>query len=298
MIRVGLLVPDFGNPFFASLAQSATRILSSFDAACLCATSEGDADAEEDAIDALLEAGVAGLLVVPIGRGLQAPAFALGSPVPLVVLDRAIDDGEVDCVRGDNQEGMKALVRHLRELGHTSLGFIAGPDGAATAEERLDGFSEECHQLRCEIASSNLFEGDFTFGAGSRVAEELLLRGRDTWPTAIVAANDLMAVGLMRKLEEHRGTRVAVPGDLSVAGFDDMPLAGAVSPKLTTVRQNVRKIATTGARLLIHRIHEEAIGMHSQPVTRVVKPELVRRDSTQPCLPTDELRPLSVGQSA
>jgi LacI family transcriptional regulator len=279
MIRVGLVVPDFGNPFFALLAQIVARELLNYGGACMAVSSEGDSVGEEDALEVLHASSVDGLLVVPVTRDLQAAEFRSNGFPPIVALDRAVMTEGIDCVKGDNEAGMKSIVGHLHGLEHRSFGFIAGPPDTASAEERRHGFFDECKRLRCEPDGDDIFDGDFTFGAGSRAAERLLNRDPETWPTAIVAANDLMAVGLMRKLEE-KGRKV--PDEISVAGFDDMPLAGALSPGLTTVRQNVRQIAAVGTRLLANRIDRAKAGMEPQePVQKVIEPELVWRGSTR-----------------
>ncbi|GAA2086269.1 LacI family DNA-binding transcriptional regulator [Kitasatospora saccharophila] len=199
--------------------------------------------------------------------------------IPFVVLDPAGDPAEgVPAVGTGNWQGGLAATRHLLDLGHRRIGMISGPSGMMCSRARVDGYRTALGTARLPVDPELILEGNFHHEAGYAAARTLLTR--PDRPTAIFAGNDLQALGVY---EAARELGLRVPEDLSVVGFDDLPLARWVGPPLTTVRQPLVEMAETAARLAI------GLGRGEQPTaTRVdLATSLVVRASTAPP-PTDD----------
>ncbi|MFC8720506.1 LacI family DNA-binding transcriptional regulator [Kitasatospora sp. NPDC057198] len=194
--------------------------------------------------------------------------------IPFVVLDPAGDPAEgVPAVGAANWQGGLAATRHLLDLGHRRIGMISGPSGMMCSRARVDGYRTALGTARLPVDPELIIEGNFYHEIGQAAAHTLLTR--PDRPTAIFAGNDLQALGVY---EAARELGLRVPEDLSVVGFDDLPLARWVGPPLTTVRQPLVEMAETAARLAIE------LGRGEQPTaTRVdLATSLVVRSSTAP----------------
>jgi LacI family transcriptional regulator len=271
---IGLVIPDNSNPFFAELAQVIEE--EGFEAGytTILGNSTEQAERERRYVQTLVSKRVDGLIVA-LSREDDGTLDRILRPakIPVVVIDRDVTLRGADIVLYDNAGGSSAAARHLLELGHRRIAFIAGPSDVQPAAERLRGFRNALQQAGVEFPREAVAEADFHYDGG-REATAALLESSDG-VTALVAANDLMAAGALRALAD-RGIRV--PEEMSVVGFDDAPLAEMVSPALTTVRQPLQEMAQTAVSLLLARIAGE-----DSPVQRHVLPtELIVRESSAP----------------
>ncbi|MFD8910103.1 LacI family DNA-binding transcriptional regulator [Streptomyces sp. NPDC059575] len=167
--------------------------------------------------------------------------------IPFVVLDPAGDPGaDVPSIGATNWQGGLAATRHLIDLGHTRIGAISGPSRMMCSRARLDGYRAALETAGLPVDPALVKAGDFHHDSGRRLGLELL-RAPDR-PTAVFAGNDLQALGLY---EAARELSLRVPEDLSVVGFDDLPVARWVGPPLTTVRQPLTEMAEAAARLVL-----------------------------------------------
>lgn len=237
-------------------------------------TLEGDPGGIAGAMESLLEQGVDGIVISePIDEGIDegevslhvdVPVLALGAP-PAFAGPRVVTAG----VGADLLA--RAATEHLLDLGHATVHHLAGPQRWFAARDRLEGW-------RAALAAHGrneppVVEGDWSASSGYAAGREL---ASDRDVTAVFAANDDMAIGLIRALAEA-GRRV--PDDVSVVGFDDIPVAAYVTPPLTTVRQPFDAVAQTGLKLLVHAIENP----HAEPLLASDPPvELVVRTSTAP----------------
>src|SRR6202012_5889136 len=171
-------------------------------------------------------------------------------------------------------EASRAMTRHLLSLGHRLIAFINGHPNQTASGQRFRGFIEAMTEAGLSVGTDQVAQGYFTYRSGLEAAEKLL----DTFrPTAIFASNDDMAAATMA-MAHRKG--LDVPGDLSVAGFDDTPLATTVWPELTTVRQPIAEMAREAVRMLIEQIRGRRGGTNPQVVHKLQKFTLVKRDST------------------
>jgi LacI family transcriptional regulator len=173
----------------------------------------------------------------------------------------------------DNRSGMEQAVRHLADLGHRRIGFITGKAGHPSAQERLDAYRATLRTLNIPAGDGLVAEGDWLEDSGYRATQQLL--GLPTPPTAIIASNDIMALGVYRAASE---AGLEIGRDLSVIGFDNLPITEEVSPPLTTVQQPLQEMG----RLSVEYLGRLRAGepMVSRDVR--VPTNLIVRASTQP----------------
>jgi DNA-binding LacI/PurR family transcriptional regulator len=218
------------------------------------------------AIQQLLDQGVEGVAVIaPVRAGVDALRHV--RPDSAVVAVEAGPDASIPVATVDQVEGAAAATRHLLSLGHKTVWHLAGPTDWKEAEERIEGWRSVLKAAGAPIPA--LLRGDWTARSGYEQGELLLGIPK---LTAVLVANDQMALGLLRRL--HEAGR-EVPRDLSVVGFDDIPEAAYFTPPLTTVRQDFAELGRRCLHILLGRIEGEA-----GPTRVVVAPELVVRGST------------------
>jgi LacI family transcriptional regulator, galactose operon repressor len=171
---------------------------------------------------------------------------------PLVLVNRSLEDGSVPSVTVNDRRGIRLAVEHVAGLGHTRIGHVGGPQDLSTGHRRHLGFLEAMRDAGLPEGHVRLGRG-FVEDEGARVCAELLDAASDL--TAIVAANDRLAIGCYDALEA-RGLRC--PEDISVVGFNDMPFIDRLRPPLTSVRVPQREIGTVAADLLLQRLADDA----------------------------------------
>lgn len=193
-----------------------------------------------------------------------------GMPVVLVV--RSIGSDRIDTVEIDNVHAGAEAARHLHELGHREIGLVMGPHNTSTSRDRAEGALNNLAAAGIERDQVRLTWGEYTSESGYSAAMSLLSRADPV--TAIIAANDTVALGV---LEACKRRGVEVPGQLSVVGFDDIPLAGSPLIGLTTIRQPVEAMARLAAQRLVERMQLRG---PAQPVRDILPVHLVSRGST------------------
>jgi DNA-binding LacI/PurR family transcriptional regulator len=204
--------------------------------------------------------------------------------VPSVVVGEFIASENVCSVFCDDYDGVAQLCEHLHSLGHREIAFIGGPPGLATAGRRYNAYVDFCRQRELRPHKHFIQRGDYTIASGRATAEVLFLSG--IRPTAIMAANDQMAHGVLEKAFEL-GLRV--PEEVSVTGFDDSPIAAQSYPPLTTSHQPTIEMGETAASVLLR-----ALDSGKLPVgrTQLGVSLVVRHSTTAPFG-----RPIAVGMS-
>jgi DNA-binding LacI/PurR family transcriptional regulator len=221
------------------------------------------------AVERLRAQGVDGILLVTPQDAAAEAVLHVPHDTPLVAVE-AGPEGDVSVVSVDQLAGAMAATRHLLELGHRTVWHIAGPGDWLEARQRVDGWAAALAEAGADVPP--LLSGDWSARSGYELGKRLATV-RDV--TAVFAANDQMALGLLRALYES-GRQV--PRDLSVVGFDDIPEAQFFTPPLTTVRQDFNEMGRQSLMLLLGEI--AATTRSSERV--VVEPELRIRESTAP----------------
>ena len=193
-----------------------------------------------------------------------------------VLIDHHDNSNDDPAITATNRKGLLEAMRHLLALGHRRIGFITGRMGLGCSQERLEGYREALAEVGLPYDAQYICEGDFEQPTGFAQAQRLLrLQPR---PTAIVASNDVMAFGVMEAIKEC-GLRVAT--DVSVIGFDDIPMASQVFPRLTTVRQPMAAMGVAAVELLVTMLQ----GRMPIALRRELATELIIRESTAKASP-------------
>jgi len=217
-----------------------------------------------------------GIVILPPLSADEALAAALRKTnIQFVRLSAQPVDASERVVYSSDREVMHNLVRHFVDLGHTDIAIITGPRYRLAAQERLAGFRDGLSKLGMSLPAANLVEGDFTFESGIACARKLL--DRKSPPTAIFASNDEMAAGAIHAARE---LNINVPVNLSVAGYDDSPLASKIVPALTTFRRPNEDMAALAVRKLLACIEGRFEDASSLPA--VFTPDLIIRQSSGP----------------
>ncbi|MBN9236443.1 MULTISPECIES: LacI family DNA-binding transcriptional regulator [Phyllobacteriaceae] len=229
---IGLVIPDITNPFFAELAKHVEAVAFHAGLSVLLSITNDDPKIEVAQIESLLKSRPTGLIVVPIQSG-QSQSWR--GDTATVVVDRRLQGHGLLSV--DHHGGAALAAEHLIGLGHRHIAYIAGPADAPVSRARRAGFVEH---LEAAGIKPEIIEGHFDYVSGEALGRQLLDRAPAKRPTAIATANDQQAIGLLRAASD---LGIKVPDELSVIGFDDIPLAGLITPRLTTIGQPVEDIA-------------------------------------------------------
>ena len=267
---IALLLPDIANPFYAELVRGIQqRALATGHTMLLC-TTEGDPEREEEYLTLLRAKQVDGVLVDGLVLPPDRIAHFVREGLPIVCLDRDVDSTSVPLVQVDNRLGARMATEHLLSLGHRRVAHIAGARDLGISEERIAGYRDAHGAVGLEPDLALLAVGSFTDEGGYEAMRTLLAR---TELTAVFAANDLSAIGVINALVES-GRRV--PEDVSVVGFDDIRLARFTTPPLTTIAQPALEIAKRATQLLL----DLAGGREVLELRHLLEPTLVIRRST------------------
>lgn len=274
--RLGLVVTDITNPFFARLCRYIQHAATERDYQVLVASTESDFARELRAIGGFLGIGVKGLLVCPGLDDACAGMYRelLEGGTPLVFVSRRVENIDTDFVVAHSFVGGAAVAGHLLSLGYEPFGYMGfGP--RLKRDERLRGFRSALEQEGVELAADRIADGDGRdIIHGYRAMQRLFDCGNP--PRAVFAFNDLLAIGALQYCQEHN---IAVPCDVAIAGFDNLPQCRVTSPPLTSVAYPVESIARLAVQNLIDRIE----GASERPPHRILlEPHLVVRQSTDP----------------
>jgi len=277
---LGLVVPDVSDPFFGRLAMSVERAADAEDYGVVLSSSRVAPGRGARLFDLLRSRSIDGLVYVAGEVRPEEELRRLASAYPIVLADEssAALTG-IPFVGADHAGGGRLVGRYLRDLGHADVAVVTGPRGLRSAEERVAGF-------RDVLPGAAVIDGDFTEEVAADRTARMLARGRV--PTAVFASSDVMALGVMDAVRE---AGLSVPGDVSVVGFDDIPLARRVVPGLTTVRQPIDELGRLATATLVRLM----AGEDPAPVTPLPV-ELVVRGTTG--APRPASAPVGAGAAA
>ncbi len=238
---VGILVPDISNSFFSRVVRGVGSVAFEKGFSTLVCDSDHSVEKESRYLDILLAEGVEGIVFIPVGTpDMKRIDRLLRQGIRVVVADRRVKG--FPAVEADNAGGSRELTEYLLQLGYKRIAYIAGPQEVSTARDRLAGFQEAMAETNLEPVT--IHHGNFTYESGYEHARKVLSKHN---VDAIMAGNDLMAIGVIQAAEDKG---LEVPGDLGVTGFDNTPLLALARPKLTTVKVPAYRFGEEVARQL------------------------------------------------
>lgn len=244
---IGVLVSDLRNEFYANLAAGASRQAQRLGYTVMLIDDQGIAEDELAAVEAFVALRVAGVVATPVSA--DATSFLLHQRIPVVEVDRRFSDGACDAVVVDNRGASRQMTRHLLELGHRRIALLIDEDDWTTGRERREGYADALEAAGVPHDSSLVVPTGWDVGAAQDVSLELLRS--DQRPTAIFAANNVLAEGVWRAAAEL-GLRI--PDDLSLVAFDEVPWMSMVTPGVTAVAQDAAAMGRTAVQTLLERI--------------------------------------------
>ncbi len=274
---IGVLLPHVGGEFFAELLNGLDEAAHASGHFLVISTSYRHRDEFNAAIRAM-DRRVDGLIVMAPELDAEGVASILSSGNAVSFINTLVEEGSADVLNFDNFGGALALTQHLLGLGHRRIALIKGPSGAWDAQERVRGYRAAMAEEGIEDTASLEFEGEYTSIAGYDATGAILEAVPQ--PTAIIAANDDCAAGVLSALSE---AGVSVPHAVAVAGFDGIPSTQYTLPPLTTVRVPIGEIGYRAVSRLAARIEDQEGEVATQYET--VPVELVVRKSTVAALP-------------
>ncbi|MCU1439686.1 MAG: LacI family transcriptional regulator [Rhodoglobus sp.] len=269
---VGMIIPDGNNPFYTSVALGASDAATLNNNIVLVGTSHDEAEREARYVEAFGEQRARGLIIASAGNiHDRLHQFARGG-MPSILLDPDVDE-RFSSVGPDDVLGGRIGVQHLIDTGRRRIGFVGGPMRLRVLTDRLVGANDAISGTNGAVTLEVFETPDRTVLTGRTIGERVLKRPPETRPDALFAMTDLLAIGILQALDAHR---VAVPGDISIIGYDDIDFASTTSVPLTSIRQPMEIIG----RKAVEMIEAQREGGSKKREHITIEPTLVPRDST------------------
>ena len=272
---VGLLVPDITNPFFSDIARGVGEIADRIGVGVILCNTDGRIDRELNYVRLMRRKRVDGLLLC--STTIEAPYLEelTLARIPFILVSRLPGQRDVPFVITDDHAGARLAVEHLVDLGHRRIGFIGGPENVQASQDRMEAYLNVLNENNLATQPDWRSYAGFTQAAGRRAAQQMLAIPQR--PTAIFAANDVTALGV---LEVAEGLGLRIPDDLSLVGYDDISYAALPRIQLTTIAQPAVEMGQIAANWLFTAIEDSGIAR----LHRTLTPWIVVRSTTAPLL--------------
>jgi len=267
---IGLLIPDIRNPFYVEVVRGVEAVAYSKNYAVLMSNFAQDEAKEKMLLEIMRSESIDGLIVSPASKDDKEVISLVKSGLPIVCVDRGLDNVDADIVLVDNQKGAYDAVKFLTQLGHKRIAYIGGLPQIPSSMERRDGYLQALRDAGIEPAQELIKFGDSKHESGKSLAG--LLLDLNNPPTALFTGNNLITLGALEMIH-NRG--IKIPEEVAIIGFDDMYWSVSLNPPLTAVSQPAFEIGRRAAELLFDRINEPG----RQPVKLILKTELIKRNS-------------------
>lgn len=272
---IALVVPDNSNPFFAEIARVAEMIGFENDYSVILCNSNKSVEREAAYLDVLIAKKVDGIIFIAAGSVQEHLQELAREGIPVVVADRDVPQTLADVVLVNHEQGGYDATNYLTRLGHRRIACIAGPSPLTPSADRVRGYKRALAEAGIPFDEHLVVQCTESYVSGEIAMAQLL--NLNERPTAVFAYNDVTAIGALRAIAN---AGLQVPRDISIVGFDDIPLASAVVPSLTTVAQPIVELATLSTELLISRMRSTDT---LQPGKRIMlDTRLVVRESCAP----------------
>lgn len=269
---IGVIVPDIENPIFPPMLRGIESALLAQGYYAILGNTDSDEKRERDIANAFVSRGIDGLILAGVSREDKVVDDTALAGTPVVTVNRRLDNPAISSVVHQEDNGVLRALTHLVSLGHRRIAVLAGPQSASTGAERHMAFLHHRDALGI-VDDPRLicFANAYTENEGERCLEELIARGAAF--TAVLCANDRLAIGAICALERRN---LSCPGDVSVTGYNDMPMVDRIHPPLTTVRIQQYQMGVEAGKIILDMIDGQRVPRHI-----VLPVELVIRGSTR-----------------
>lgn len=252
---IGLMIPvqsdDTSNFFFMSIAHGIGSVLNNHGYQLIVSNSNEEIEMERKQIQMFNDQFIDGLIMAPTSQSHEFLHQELQGDYPVIFIDRKPKGyNRADCILSDGQKGTYEAIKLLIEKGYRNIGFVTGPLGLTTSDERLEGYKQALNEHSIEINESLIKEAVSSFDNGYLVAKELL---ENSHVSAILTANNVMTMGVVKCLQDHNKK---IPEEIAVIGFDDYEWAKITTPPLSMIKQPSFEIGVKAAEAMIRRIEE------------------------------------------
>lgn len=274
---IGMVIADLENPFYARMLKLVENLLIEHQYLVVVAGTGGSAERERTILETLSAQRVSGIILSSHCTSPEDVAYLKSLKIPMVLVDHKVDGLEADFIGTDSHLASAMLTERVIRFGHKRIAHLAGVEGLWTAEERKRGFRDTMKSFDLDVDESLILHGDYDGNIGYKQAMRMLVR-RDR-PTAVMAANNVMALGALQAM---RDLGIKCPEEVSLTSIDDVPWSKVIEPQMTMVVQDVNEIAEVATRFLIDRI--SAAGADIAPREHILVPQLVVGQSVAPPL--------------
>ncbi|QRP43237.1 LacI family DNA-binding transcriptional regulator [Amycolatopsis sp. FDAARGOS 1241] len=270
--QVAFAVADIGNPVYVEMMRAIHEVLEPHGYRVVVMSTGDTSTSTVELVRSLGSGFVDGMIVSPLRTDDALITEIQQAPVPVVVIGRAMDDRGISSVSTDSAGGIGEAVRHLHAIGRRRIGFLNGPVDTTPGASRQRGFDAVAGEIAAERIEREV-ACDFTVSAGLEAARRLFARSPQQRLDALVAANDLLAIGAIRAVRE---LGLSVPEDVAVTGMDDTEIGRVFQPSLTSVSLGTTERGRAAARIMLQLADDP--DQAAQQIS--VGPELVVREST------------------
>ena len=260
---IGLVVPDLANLFFSLVAEGVENAASRRDVLVVLCVPEATDEPESHHARLLRSQRLDGVIYLSSGATSPSAILELARSGPVVLVDQHVPGFELPAVVSDSRKGARAVAAHVLEHGHERVAVLGGPSALWTAQQRLAGYREAFAAAGLDPDAVPVHVGDYREESGLALAARALDGPAEERPTALLCANDLMAIGA---LQHCRAAGLRVPEDVSLVGFDDLPFVSLLDPPLTTVRQPARRMGARAVEMLFDALAGREV---PQPIERL-----------------------------
>jgi len=270
---IGVIISDVTTFFFTSVVRGIEDVANQNGYHVTLCNSDEDSEKEREYIEELYKRKVDGIIISPTSRNIAYLKKNMRSGIPVVLVDRRIDEIDTAQIVVDNEWGSYEAVKYLISLGYRRIGVINGLQGIRTSEERFAGYRRALEESRIKIDPHLIKYGDFRMEGGKKAMLGFL--GMKNIPEAVFVTNEVMTTGALLALKEHE---VRIPEQIGIVGFDDPVWASLINPPLTAVRQPSYSIGSIACQALLQKIRKSnrERSLHEEIV---LKPKLIIRQS-------------------
>lgn len=259
---IGLVVPDLANQFFAMVTEGVELAAAERDVLVVLCVPEAVNRSSSHHARLLRSQRLDGVVYLSGTGTTPSVVLELAESGPVVLVDERIPGFDMPAVVSDGRRGARDVASYVLDQGHERLAIIGGPEALWTSDQRLAGYREAIAGRGLDVDDVPVFVGDYRQQSGLELAARALAGPAERRPTALLCANDLMAFGA---LEHCRAAGLRVPEDVSITGFDDLPITALITPRLTTVRQPGRDMGRRAATLLFELLSDQPADEPNEP---------------------------------